>query len=1001
MSPTDTLHGSTDARVQQLGRDLWQRVQGEVPGIFNKGYWQGRMLEWAMRDPSFKIDLFRFVDVLPSLTTTEQVTRHLKEYLIKDGREIGLVMGAALKIAAGGLGFGTGIAASQIRKNVTDMAQRFIVGTNAAEALPVLRKLYREGFGFTVDLLVEATISDREADAYQTRYLDLIDNLVDEASTWPANATLDSNHLGAIPRTNVSVKVSAMEPHIDAVDPAGSVQRLIKRVLPLFLRARQRNVFLNVDLEQWSINRITYDLFEQVLSHPDLRTWPHVGIVVQAYLTNSADDLERLIDLARRRGAPITVRLVKGAYWDYEVVNAAQYGFECPVFTDKAATDANYERLTRLMLENVQHIHSAFGSHNLRSLAHAVATARELNVPPNSYEIQMLYGMAEPERAALRSMGHRVRLYAPVGELLPGMAYLVRRLLENTSNSGFLKISHHDGADVGKLMSAPRVGMNGSANVPVHGKRMKTGDLRSPFENCPFTDFTVRANQEAYSAAVEQVRRSLPRPVPVMVGGRRVEGRRVVDRESPNDTSMIVAKVSYATRQDADDAVKVARAAFPAWRDKPLHDRAMMLEKLADRLAQDRNELAALQAFEVGKPWREADADVAEAIDFCRYYARQALIELSPKKQGDVPGEDNVLIYEGRGPTVVIAPWNFPLAILTGMTVAGLVAGNPVIIKPAEQSSAIGYQLYERLLACGFAPGVVQFLPGDGAEVGAALVDHPQVAGIAFTGSKQVGLHIFERAGQLQPGQELVKRVVCEMGGKNAIIVDDDADLDEAVTGVLKSAFGYSGQKCSAGSRTVVVGPAYDPFVHRLTEACRSIHIKPATDPGCQMGPVVDRDAFERLTNVIKNPGAGARTLHVGEAPTGGYFVAPSVFEVTESRHKLMCDELFGPVLAVMKVDTFDRALAVANESAYKLTGAVFSRSPTNLERARREFRVGNLYLNRGSTGAMVNRQPFGGFGMSGGGTKAGGPNYLLHFVDPRVVTENTMRRGMTPELTE
>jgi RHH-type proline utilization regulon transcriptional repressor/proline dehydrogenase/delta 1-pyrroline-5-carboxylate dehydrogenase len=307
------------------------------------------------------------------------------------------------------------------------------------------------------------------------------------------------------------------------------------------------------------------------------------------------------------------------------------------------------------------------------------------------------------------------------------------------------------------------------------------------------------------------------------------------------------------------------------------------------------------------------------------------------------------------------------------------------------------------MIAIGFDPRVVQFLPGDGAEVGAALVEHPHVAGIAFTGSKQVGLHIIQTAAKPQAGQEMVKRVVCEMGGKNAIVIDDDADLDEAVAGALKSAFGYSGQKCSAGSRIIAVSTAYEPFVHRLIEACRSIDIALASDPSCQMGPVVDRDAFERLTGVIKDPGPGAKPLYVGapRANLKGYYIAPAVFEVGDSRHRLMCDEFFGPVLAVMKADTFERAINIANESAYKLTGAVFSRSPTNLERARRELRVGNLYLNRGSTGAMVDRQPFGGFGMSGGGTKAGGPNYLLQFVDPRVVTENTMRRGMTPELTE
>jgi RHH-type proline utilization regulon transcriptional repressor/proline dehydrogenase/delta 1-pyrroline-5-carboxylate dehydrogenase len=473
-----------------------------------------------------------------------------------------------------------------------------------------------------------------------------------------------------------------------------------------------------------------------------------------------------------------------------------------------------------------------------------------------------------------------------------------------------------------------------------------------------------------------------------------------MDRECPSDTSRIVSKISLATREDADASVRAAHEAYPTWRDTPLKDRVQLLHKLGERLQRDRYDLAALQLFEVGKPWREADADVAEAVDFSHYYAHQAMTELSPRKLGDIAGEDNRMLYDGRGVTVVIAPWNFPLAIITGMAAAALVAGNPVILKPAEQSSAIAYQLYQRMIDVGFDPHLIHFLPGLGEEVGAALVDHPLVAQIAFTGSMSVGLKIMQQAAVVHSGQPQVKRVVCEMGGKNAIIVDDDADLDEAVIGVLRSAFGYAGQKCSAASRVIVVGGAYEPFIARLIEACRSIGIGKADDPACQLGPVVDRDAYERLRKVIEDPGAGVKPLYVGSSPQlNGYFIAPAIFEVQHAGHRLMCDEFFGPVLAAMKVDSFDRALDVANQSAYKLTGAVFSRSPEHLELARQKFRVGNLYLNRGSTGAIVGRQPFGGFGMSGAGTKAGGPGYLLNFVDPRIVCENTMRRGVTPEL--
>jgi RHH-type proline utilization regulon transcriptional repressor/proline dehydrogenase/delta 1-pyrroline-5-carboxylate dehydrogenase len=305
------------------------------------------------------------------------------------------------------------------------------------------------------------------------------------------------------------------------------------------------------------------------------------------------------------------------------------------------------------------------------------------------------------------------------------------------------------------------------------------------------------------------------------------------------------------------------------------------------------------------------------------------------------------------------------------------------------------------MIDVGFDPRVVHFLPGIGEEIGPALVEHKLVAQAAFTGSKSVGLAIMEQAARVQPGQEQVKRVVCEMGGKNAIIVDDDADLDEAVIGVMRSAFGYAGQKCSACSRVAIVGAAYEPFIARLIEACRSIEIRPADEPACQLGPVIDRQAYDRLKEVIASPGGGAKPLYIGEDPPGlsGYFVAPAVFEVDDVDHRLMRDELFGPVVAVTKVESFDRAIEVANHSAYTLTGAVFSRSPEHLEAARMKFRVGNLYLNRGSTGAIVGRQPFGGFGMSGGGTKAGGPGYLLSFVDRRVICENTLRRGVSPEL--
>jgi len=990
---TDALN----AAITTTGAALHERMKGETPGVFNKAYWEGAILEWAMKDPSFKVDMFRFVDVFPTLQTKDQVKQHINEYLLKDGRELPSLISAALKAATTGLT--AGIAQATMKGQIEGMANRFIVGRDAKAALPELKKLHKDGIAFTVDLLGESTVSEHEADDYARRYMDLIDNLADDIGGLKADAVVDENHLGPIPRTNVSLKISAMFSQIDPVDVKGSVAALKRRVMPLFLRAKEKNVFLNVDLEQWAFHDITYDLFEEIVLSPELRSWPHVGIVIQGYLRSSMKDAQRLVGIAKTRGAPITIRLVKGAYWDYETVLAIQQGWACPVFSDKAATDANYEALTRFLLENHQHLHPAFGSHNLRSLTHALVLADELKVPKKCVEVQMLYGMAEPERKAFRAQGHRVRVYAPVGELLPGMAYLVRRLLENTSNSGFLKLSHHDNVDVRKLLVAPQPPATPRQIAP---SRLIKGDVTSPFDNCALTDFTDKARRDAFAKAIADVESTLPIAVPVVISGAAAK-RDTFARPSPNRSAQKVADVASATVADVETAVQKAKAAWPAWRDTPVKARAEVLEKLAAVLEADRDRLAALMSVELGKPWKEADADVAEAVDFCRYYARQALHELAPKKQGAVFGEDNVLSYEGRGVCAVIAPWNFPLAILCGMATAALVAGNTVILKPAEQSSAVGHALFAAMQKAGLGEGalkdVVHFVPGLGEVVGKALVDHKDVVQLAFTGSMQVGLAIVKAAADTKPDQPQVKRVVCEMGGKNAIIVDDDADLDEAVLGVMRSAFGFAGQKCSACSRVLVHKAVADAFIRRLVDATSSISSGPATDAGTFLPPVVDAEAHARLMAIVANPGAGATVLHTGKAPTGGFYVPATIIKVDDAAHRLMQEELFGPVLAVHVTESFEAALTIANGTRFALTGAVYSRSPKNLDEARRRFRVGNLYLNRGSTGALVERQPFGGFGMSGIGTKAGGPGYLALFCDPRVVTENTMRRGFTPDL--
>ncbi len=368
----------------------------------------------------------------------------------------------------------------------------------------------------------------------------------------------------------------------------------------------------------------------------------------------------------------------------------------------------------------------------------------------------------------------------------------------------------------------------------------------------------------------------------------------------------------------------------------------------------------------------------------------------------DVPGEENRFEYIPRGVTAVIAPWNFPLAILTGMTTAALVTGNTVVMKPAEQSPVVAAKLMEIFAEVGLPPGVLNYLPGRGETAGARLVEHPDVAVIAFTGSRDVGLAINARAAEVsRHGLASVKHVIAEMGGKNAIIVDDDADLDEAVLGVMKSAFGYQGQKCSACSRAIVLPTVYDAFLERLVEASRSLKIGPSEDPGTSVGPLIDEEALARVRKYIQLGAREGRTLlaaDVGPLADEGYYIGPHIFADVPADARLAREEVFGPVLAVIRARDFDDALRIANGTEYALTGGIFSRSPAHLKRARRELLVGNLYLNRGITGALVGRQPFGGFRLSGIGTKAGGPDYLLQFVLPRTITEHTVRRGFAPQ---
>lgn len=974
------------SQIVSRGEEILKRMESQSKAsIFSKDFWYGSIMEWSMKNEKFKTNMFRFVDVLPSINSGDEVARHLKEYFSEDGGTLPPVFNV-------GLGLGSlapGLMAGAIKKNVMGMAKMFITGESPDEALPVLKKARKNKMTFTVDILGEATLSEKEAQDYSAKYMELVTWLAKDAENWDEVPQIDRDHEGALPKVNVSVKMTALYSQIKDAAWDESKKILKERLRTVFRLGMEKGVFVNLDMEQYSVKHLTLEVFTELINEPEFKNYKFFGIVIQAYLRDSFEDVKSLTEFAQKRGTPFWVRLVKGAYWDYETIEAEQRGWPVPVYTNKAESDANYELCAKYLLENIKFIRPAFASHNVRTLAACMLYAEKLNIPKEALEFQMLYGMAEPIKKTIVDMGYRMREYAPVGELIPGMAYLVRRLLENTSNESWLRGKFADNKSMAELLKDPAQGLTPTS--PVIPKKP------GKFYNEPLLDFAVKADREKMQKALADAKASLPVNVNIVINNKELQSGKVFDRVNPSQSDQIVGKIQMATTEQAEQAMQAAQTAYKTWKNVSCEQRAALVDKLADIMTRDRFKLIATQVLEVGKPWAEADGDIGEAIDFCRYYARHMRELQKPLRVGGLPGELSHYIYKSRGVTAVIAPWNFPLAILAGMVTAAAVAGNTVVMKPAEQSTVVAWGLMKMIQEAGFPQGVINFLPGYGEEVGEYIVNHKYTTTIAFTGSKAVGLHIMNRASQVQPGQQHVKRCIIEMGGKNAVIIDNDADLDEAVDGVLYSAFGFSGQKCSAASRVIVLDEVYDRFVDRLVESAKSIEIHPAENPKAYMGPVVDKEAYDRILGTIADAEKNHKLLFKGSVPGGGFFAPPAIFGDVPGDAKLAQAEIFGPVVAVIRAKNLDQALDIANSTEYALTGGVFSRSPANIARVKDELEVGNLYVNRGITGAMVDRHPFGGFKMSGIGSKTGGPDYLKQYMEPACVTENTLRRGFAP----
>ncbi len=957
-------------------RSLWSKIGDQMR-------WDDKLLGFAMANPGLRVQLFHFIDTLPALQSNAEIAHHLQQYLGDESVELP----SALK---GLLNFSdpnsppAQLAAVTIKKAVETLAFKYISGETIPQVIKTVEKLRKEKMGFTIDLLGEAVITESEAKAYLDSYLDLMEKLATESKKWSNVEQIDQAGDESLSKVQVSVKLTAFYSQFDPIDPEGSKAKVCDRIRILLHRAQELGVAIHFDMEQYVYKDLTLSILKELLLEEEFRHRSDIGVTLQAYLRDSKQDLHDLIAWAKERGNPITVRLVKGAYWDQETIKSEQNHWSQPVYNQKAATDVNYEEMTQLLLENNQYLYAAIGSHNVRSQARAIAIAETLNVPSRAFEMQVLYGMGDQLAKALVKTGHRVRVYAPYGDLLPGMSYLIRRLLENTANSSFLRQNLEE-KPVEDLISPPVV-----------SEEKKTRQTEEDFINAADTDYSREVLREKAQQALAKVKDSLGKTYLPLINGEYVQTDVIVDSLNPSKSSEVVGQIGLISVEQTEQALNAAKEAFKRWKKTPAIERARILRKAGDLMEERRHELCAWICLEVGKILQQADAEVSEAIDFCRYYADE-MERLDKGYNYDVAGETNRYHYQPRGIALVISPWNFPFAIATGMTVAALVTGNCTLLKPAETSTVIAAKIAEILVDAGIPKGVFQLVPGKGSKVGAYMVNHPDVHLIAFTGSREVGCRIYADAAILQPGQKHLKRVIAEMGGKNAIIVDESADLDQAVAGAVFSAFGYTGQKCSAASRIIVLEPVYDAFIERFVDATKSLNVGPTDEPSTQVGPVIDATAQKRILEYIETAKQESTLALQMEAPDNGFYVGPTIFGDVLPDNTIAQEEIFGPVVAVMRVKSFKEALAVANGTDYALTGGLYSRSPEHIEQAQKEFEVGNLYINRTITGAIVARQPFGGFKLSGVGSKAGGPDYLLQFLEPRHISENIQRQGFAP----
>ncbi len=945
-----------EARTREIAGDLLARIEQRRPRAAER--LQDWLLTDALQDEAFRQRMLRFVDVFAAVESTgdaEELHRLLGEYFAGDFPGIPRALRWMLRMGRDQRVPSTAVREA-VRRAVLLFAERFIVAPGERSTSRLLDELTEAHRYPSFDLLGEAVLSEAEAEAYVERYLRLIQDLGRHPLSKQSTA-------GGLPALQISLKLSSLTYRFTPVDLDGSIERVTPRLVRIAEAARDAGVGLCVDAEQYELRDVVWGAFREVfaLGGP-LADWHGAGMVVQGYLRDADRHLDEVLDVARARGVPFQVRLVKGAYWDYETIHAAANRWPPPVFQQKAATDRMYEALVARLVEHAGVVFPAVASHNPRAHALAEALAEERGLPAGAVEHQTLHRTLEALSESLAERGWPSRDYVPVGDLIPGMAYLVRRILENSSQAGFLTTARAGANDVDLLASPAEV-----EDEPV------VAPDDAPFERAPAARWHDSDFRDAFDAALAREQASPPQRFALPEG---VPGLEWVDVVDPSHLDAPpIGSVEHAGPEGMAIAVARAQDALDAWGARPVEERAAILRRAADLLLERGHDFAAAIVREGGRDRAGAWAEVEEATDFLRLYAHAA----------GTLWEEHGEVIAPQGVVAVVPPWNFSLAIPCGMAVAALACGNTVVLKPAEHTPMIAHRLTALLHEVGVPADAVQCVPGQGSTTGRVLVEDPRVAMVAFTGSRGVGTWMHEAVALNPSSDGRPRSVMSEMGGKNPALVFADADIDEAVEGVLHSAFGHANQKCSAVSRVLVEHTIYPAFRDRLVEGARSWRAGPAEDSRTAINPVIATEAAERLAAAAERARQEGRVLldEFGPQP-GTLFHGPLIVEIDAAEAltaKTTTEELFGPILALTPFDDAEEAYRIANGTGYGLTSGLFSRSPSRIAEAAQRIEAGHLYVNRPTTAARPGVEPFGGMHFSGTGPKVGHQGYLWAFV--------------------